>query len=516
MDGAPQAFADGSGARLIRTNRFIWPAVRGITVVTGFVLCVCLIDPPSPATWDEAVAGEAATQVRVGGVPAGPEVPPDFLGFSFETTLLHTRIFEAGRPVLAQLFANLGQGLLRFGGNTLDRSVWAPGGTPSAGRPVVTSGDLAGMFGFAQQVGWKVLLGLDLGRYDPDAAAAEAATAARLGGPMLAAFEFGNEPDLYVQAYTGPLRPPSYNADAYDHEWQHYLDAVRAQVPDATVVGPGIAGIPGSLVMLQKFIEAEGHEIPYATAHHYPLGATITDPESPAYASVDNLLSPDVRQRDTDEIGTWARAAADLGTTLRLTETNSVFGGGKHGVSDTLAGALWTVDYLYRVASLGMIGVNLHAVPDQCGGYTPICAPTAADARADRFHVQPNYYALLLFHLAARGRLIPTRVAGDPRVTAYATRDAAGTTRIALINGGAAPAHATVRVLALGGSVNGSLLRLLGPSLTATDGVTLGGSTVLADGTWRPGPDDPVTLANGTARLALPAASVTVLTLPGY
>ncbi|HKX16773.1 MAG TPA: hypothetical protein VJT33_02020 [bacterium] len=462
------------------------------------------------------IDGARDTEVRVGGTPAGPEVPPDFLGFSFETTALHAGIFGAGRPVLARLFANLGRGLLRFGGSTLDRSVWAPDGGAPAGNLAVTSDDLKSMFAFANQVGWKVLLGLNLGRFNPREAADEAAAAAQLGGGTLAAFEFGNEPDLYVQTYTGPLRPSSYDASTYRHEWDDYLRAVRGQVPTATVVGPGIAGVPGSVAMLQTFIEAERAVIPYATAHHYPLGAPITDPESPSYASIGNLLSPDVRQRDTDEIGTWARTAADLGTTLRLTETNSVFGGGKHGVSDTLAGALWTVDYLYRVASLGMIGINLHVVPGQCGGYTPFCAPTVRDARADRFQVQPNYYALLLFHLAARGRLVPTRVAGNARVTAYTTRDAVGTTRIALIDSGAEPVDVAIRVLGLEGRVNGTLLRLTGSSLAATDGVTLGGSAVQPDGTWNALAGDPVVAVDGTARLLLPPASVTVLTLPTY
>jgi len=498
---------------LSRQHRIVWSAVRAAAALTCLLLAVGLSDPPSPATWDESGAGTHGTDVRVGGTPAGPRVPDDFLGFSFETTALRTRVFAPGRPVLAQLLANLGPGLMRFGGNTLDRSVWDPSASASGSPATVNAGDLAGMFAFAGQVGWKVLLGLDLGRYDPAAAASEAEAAARLGGSALAAFEFGNEPDLYAQAYTGPLRPPSYDGAAYTREWRSYLRALRGGVPDAVVVGPSIAGIPGSLGMLTQFVQAERDEIPYATVHHYPLGAPITDPESPAYASIDNLLSADVRRRDTDEIGTWARAVADLGTTLRLTETNSVFGGGKHGVSDTLAGALWTVDYLYRVASLGFIGVNLHAVLDQCGGYTPICAPDAAGAAADRFRVQPNYYALLLFHLAARGRLIPTRVAGDSRVIAYAARDRAGVTRIALINTAPRAIDVTVRVLGLSGGAAGAIVRLIGPSLGALDGVTLAGTQVAADGTWTPGAAEPVTVSGGAARVSLPAASASALVL---
>ena len=171
---------------------------------------------------------------------------------------------------------------------------------------------------------------------------------------------------------------------------------------------------------------------------------------------------------------------AESGAPFRLTETNSVFGGGKHGVSDTLAGALWTVDYLFRLAALGMTGANLQTTLDSCGGYTPICAPTLAEAQADRFHVQPNYYALLLFHLAARGRFMATRVVGYPNVTAYGTGDRNGVIRVTLVNVGEHAVRTRVHVLGLAPGADGSLLRLVGPSLRATSGVTLAGAP------WRP------------------------------
>jgi hypothetical protein len=487
---------------------------RPIAVNVVIALAVCLSAPPSPATWGDVAAGASGPQLLVGGMALGPEVPPAFLGISVETAALHTRVFAPDRPVLARLFAALGPGLLRFGGNTLDHAAWAPAGTFPGATSVVTPEDLVRMFAFVRPIGWTVLLGLDLGHYDPAAAADEAATAARLGGTALAALEFGNEPDLYVRSYAGALRPSSYGVRQYLHQWQAYLRAVRRRVPGATVVGPGIAGIPGSLGLLRQFAAQEHNQIACVTAHHYPLGAPITDPHSPAYASIANLVSPGLRARDADEVGGWAQSVADVGEPLRLTETNSVFGGGEHGVSDTLAGALWTVDYLFRVAALGLTGVNLHATLDRCGGYTPICALTTADAQRDRFHVQPNYYALLLFHAAARGRFLPTRVAGDPRITAYATRDRGGATRVALVNVGARAVRIRVRVFGPTPGGAGSLMRLTGPALDATSGVTFGGRAVGMDGRWRAGPVDRIQITGGAVQLRLPPASATVLVLP--
>ena len=271
----------GAGGRLRRGLRR--GTGRAIAMTALVVLAVCLSDPPSPATGDDPAAGAWGAEVLVAGAPLGPEIPTDFLGLSVETSALDQDEVAPGRPVLAQLLSNLGSGLIRFGGNTLDQSAWEPAGTFPGATSAVTPTDLADMFAFVKHIGWTVLLGVDLGHYDPAAAADEAATAARLGGTALTAFEFGNEPDLYVRSYAGALRPSSYTMQDYIREWQHYLRAVRRRVPDPKVVGPDIAGIPGSLDMLRRFVEAEHDAIAFATSHHYPVGVPIpSHPRTPA------------------------------------------------------------------------------------------------------------------------------------------------------------------------------------------------------------------------------------------
>jgi hypothetical protein len=487
---------------------------RCTAAAVTLVFAVCLSGRPSPATGDPSdSAGAGETSVLVSGIPLGASIPPDFLGFSFETSALDTGVFAPNHPVLVRLLANLGPGVVRFGGNTLDQSAWAPAGSFEGATSTVTAADLQRMFDFTREAGWRVLLGLNLGHYDPEAAASEAATAALLGARSLLAFEFGNEPDLYVRTYAGALRPSTYGVPDYLREWQGYLRAVRQRVPGARIVGPSIAGTPAGVEILRQLAEAERDEIMFATSHHYPLGAPVTDPRSPAYASIPNLVSATLRAREIDEIGGWVRTVTDAGQSLRLTETNSVFGGGKHGVSDTLAGALWTIDYLFRVAQLGVIGVNLHATLEHCGGYTPICAPTLPDARADRFRVQPNYYALLLFHLGAQGRFIPTKVTPNPYVTAYATRGSDSATRVTLVNFGPQPATVRLRVIDAPPDGSGEVTRLRGPALEATDGVTLDGAAVAADGTLTPGPASPWTVVGGRTIITLGGASATLLTL---
>jgi hypothetical protein len=53
-----------------------------------------------------------------------------------------------------------------------------------------------------------------------------------------------------------------------------------------------------------------------------------------------------------------------------MTEGNSCYSGGKAGVSDVFASALWAADYMLLHASLGCAGINLHG--GGAGNYTPI------------------------------------------------------------------------------------------------------------------------------------------------
>ena len=68
-------------------------------------------------------------------------------------------------------------------------------------------------------------------------------------------------------------------------------------------------------------------------------------------------------------------AAQSAGKPWRMCETASFSGGGKEGVSDTVAAALWALDYLFVLAEHGCSGVNMETGVNHLGGishYTPI------------------------------------------------------------------------------------------------------------------------------------------------
>ncbi|HXC42915.1 MAG TPA: hypothetical protein VNY51_05250, partial [Candidatus Dormibacteraeota bacterium] len=69
-------------------------------------------------------------------------------------------------------------------------------------------------------------------------------------------------------------------------------------------------------------------------------------------------------------------AASKMGARVRMTEGNTCYRGGKPGVSDVFAAALWSADYSLLLASNNYSGVNLHggtgkSVANSVGGTLP-------------------------------------------------------------------------------------------------------------------------------------------------
>ena len=59
----------------------------------------------------------------------------------------------------------------------------------------------------------------------------------------------------------------------------------------------------------------------------------------------------------------------------------------------------------------------------------------------------------------------------------------------------------------------GSLIRLSGPSLESKFGVSLGGTMVSPEGSWKPDRTEEISTSRGRLRVRLPAASAAIVTL---
>jgi hypothetical protein len=107
-------------------------------------------------------------------------------------------------------------------------------------------------------------------------------------------------------------------------------------------------------------------------SHHYYFGGPATDPD----VNIPNLLKPATMQRVEKTANIATAAASKIGARVRMTEGNTCYRGGKPGVSDVFAAALWSADYSLLLASNGYSGIHLHggtgkSVAASVGGALP-------------------------------------------------------------------------------------------------------------------------------------------------
>ena len=487
----------GSGA----TRRWL----LGCSAVGVVALGYCLI-----ALTATAAPANPEARITVHPERPGVAIPADFLGFSCEKKILSIECFQPRNLVLINLFRNLGSGVLRIGGNEVESAFWSRTETnpPSSMRNIgyslkpLTLGPpaLDNLYGFAKQSGWRVIHGLNLGANNPAMAADEAAYALQVGGPRVLALEVGNEPNLYPKSTTrSGLRPHNYGYAQYRAEVESYNRAILTRLPHAPLAGPATTK---TCKWLPDYVADFKPHLVLATSHVYPLSAKEENPQSPRFASVENLLGANTE-------GDWLpqlQASTAAGIPFRLGECNSASGGGKPGVSDTFASALWAVDFLFDVAGHGGAGVNLHGAFGKTGGYSPFCF------RNNGYLACPIYYGMLLFHQAAVGRVVPTECETSRNITAHAVLGTDRKLRVVLVNKDLTnPVVASI----VSGSprARAEVIRLAAPSATSREGVTLAGGAVAEDGTWAPQPGEMVPCVNGRLEVSLPAASAALLTI---
>src|SRR5262249_5701957 len=119
------------------------------------------------------------------------------------------------------------------------------------------------------------------------------------------------------------------------------------------------------------------------------------------------------------------------------------------------------------------------------------------------------------FAQGARGALVPAQLAPDAGdLKAFAVRAAEGTLRICLINQNTTRGE---RVAVNPGRKFrvASILRLAGPAIDATDGVTLGGASVDEFGKWAPLMHEERHLTGHEIIVELSAASAALVSLRG-
>ena len=340
----------------------------------------------------------APAQLTLGAPLDIPAVPRDFVGLSYESAqLANPAFFSAENKQLIALFRELSpSGNLRIGGGSSEFTTYSD--APPAGPPpfevfgpdtsktekhgtTTTALAVQNLRAFLDATGWNCLYGLNLGQGTVENAVREATAVQRILGPRLLAFQIGNEPDSFRNRY----RPATYAPQDFLAEWTKFHNAIVAAVPTAKFAGPDISN---KLAYLTAFAEAAPRfkDVILLTSHYYAMGPA-RDPR----ATLDNLLSPDpqlttLKRRDLHII---AEAQQTAHLPYRMSEGNSCWDGGKPGVSDTFASALWCAGYMLECMTRGWTGVNLHGGGN--GFYAPIVgAPSTGFTR------RPEFFGMLL------------------------------------------------------------------------------------------------------------------------
>ena len=409
-------------------------------------------------------------------------MPPDFTGLSYESgQLYNAEFFSTSNASLITAFKGLsGHGVLRMGGHLSNITVWEGVGQddpkqirgvrhgiedywewplvdPTVQRNrkgIITRRAIQNLRGFLDAVNWRLIYGLNFACGSAARAADEAAFVEKVMGDRLIAFVVGNEPDGFAEDQF--FRPKDYNFSQYIAEYDEWGRTIRAKVPHATFAGPDTEGKVETWV--EGFAKHVKRGAALLTSHYYGMGPA-SDPSMTAEKLL-RKVNPDL-ERQIARV--HASIALSGGVRYRMDEGNSCFGGGRPGVSDAYASALWAADYMLRAASEGFAGVNLHG--GGVGIYTPIESSERSPAAP-----RPVYYGMQFAQQFAGFAVSRCTVDTSANVAAYAGRRGGDEMLLAVINKGA---EAIEVQLPEGGQRKPMRPSLLsGPALNAKDGVS--------------------------------------------
>jgi len=330
---------------------------------------------------------KARVALSIPNEATGPHMPSDFVGLSYEVQQLRDpSFFSAQNSGLIREFKELAStGVLRLGGNTSEFAYWKPKpdspepehpqvrevvGEPKAQYYAVTPEAVRSLAEFLRAAAWNCIYGIGMATNTPARAAEEAAFAAETLVDRLQYFQIGNEADLFDRHLRDPK---TWSAKTYLEEWLALARAIAARVPTAKFGMPDVASKVSWLTEIaDQWPSIQNPPHVTTLTHHYYFGGPATNPE----VNTPNLLKPATMQKVQNTANIATAAASKMGARVRMTEGNTCYRGGKPGVSDVFAAALWAADYSLLLASNDYSGVNLHggtgkSVANSVGGFLP-------------------------------------------------------------------------------------------------------------------------------------------------
>jgi hypothetical protein len=297
----------------------------------------------------------------VGGVPV--RMPP--IGLSLEYPTMALDLGSGGCPpaALTAELLRLGSPPLQLAGVSQDLT--APDGALS-GTP--TSWETATLYPLPSAF-WSQLQCLLAGAKDPLtvglnmrtgnlAWATQLATKAQSAATAGLGFSLGNEPDLYGLPNFYSLDKPQPGEEAATANLYLQLAGyLRPALGSAPILGPELSQPARWRTVLPHVLEQLHAQT--VAVHLYPL----TDCRSPREVTIGGLLSS--RAGASPARLSWVVADAQAaGLPAIISEANSASCGGKPGVSDSPAAAVWAVRFVLSALKTGFREVRFHFAGD--------------------------------------------------------------------------------------------------------------------------------------------------------
>jgi hypothetical protein len=434
--------------------------------------------------------------IVVNDLKPGIKIPDDFLGLSYEVPVLtDTSYFKSSHTKFKNLINNLGEGVLRLNGYFGNFEPW--GNHPRTAlmtkaninylTDTLATSDLDSLFAFMRATKWKVILGLNDYKSTKPLMISEVRYALSKGSDVILALEVGNEPDGFFKG----------NYQAFRKTQLPWYDTLKDTFPGIQICGPASVH-PEATGFIIPFIRYDSDKVNFITVHEYSVGDSRIKETVPQLLDEKYITRAYKFSHDIDSMVQLKH------TRYRIDECNN-FGDEGPNVADRFASALWGIDYMFTVAENNSLGINFHGGGR---GFTPI-----AVRRNVSVSPQPLYYAMLFFHLAGQGKLLPVNMnTNNPGIKAYAVLGRNNTVFVSIINKDVNnDVNIQLRCKSLFSKA--SITRLLSPTVFSKDSVTLGGAPIDQSGKWQAKTVTSLASSSGSFNIVAPKGSATLVTI---
>ncbi len=404
-------------------------------------------------------------EVNITDTP-GLAISPTFMGLSLEWNDAQKVMGDSTvgvNNIFRQLLTNLtvygsGPMNIRIGGDSTDTT-----GEPSS----TTAQPFAEL---AKATGARFELGVNLGADNVKLAVNQAkAYVSQMPAGSLEAIEIGNEPDEY---YKNGMRPSTYTVQDYYTDFATWKENIMPLLSSGTKLMAASWAFLGTMKTNAATFEALQSTALTSFSQHCYATSPNNNP------APDFLLSPSAASSVPLQVAAAAAMTHTNGVPFRMGETGPVSDEGIQNISDSFSAALWSMDYMFEYASLGIDGVNWFATSGNPDSPFQFSVTTSKGMNSYQLaSVNPLYYGLLMFQIAVGdgANLLPVTLSTEANLKAWATRPAGRNPRVAIINKDEA-ATGNVAVTMPGYS-SAVVLRLTAPSYESTSGVTFAGQT---------------------------------------